>query len=173
MKNRPNYKTRFYLLLGVVIIMILLAWKLAVNRTIESHREFKQLRENITHYQNPDKVIARLQSQLSIVRDERLPGPDEIDESLMNIVSQNLVRYNIRLEEFPETHRFRSNNYLIQTYRLRFSGRFTDLLKFIHFAEYEFLSCRIVSVRFNREEIRSTGEKLFVNVYFQSFYRNQ
>lgn len=172
MINPNSYRTRFYLLIAVVPLLVLLSWKLAFAQTVKTHGELKQLRSSIDQYTNPDQTISLLKKKLSGIQDTDILDPSEVDENLMDAISRNIDHFNISLEEFPETHSFRSDHYLIQTFKLTFSGRFIDLLKFIHYAEYEIRSCRIVSVGFNRKELRRTGEKLFVDIYFQSVYRN-
>ena len=172
MIKQLSYKARFYLLVGSIPILLLLCWNLAFSQTANSYADLRKLKSSIEQYTHPDQTIAQLQDHLSLVQDNALFDPNEVDESLMDAVSRNIDHYKIKLEEFPETHFFQSNNYLVQTYKLTFSGRFINLLGFIHFAEYEINPCKIVSVSFYRKELRRTGEKLFVEIYFQSIYRN-
>ncbi len=166
-----SYKIRFYLLMGGLPLLILLSWKLSISQTMQSYRDLKQLKTSILQYSDPDRTLERLYNELSSIQENNVANPEEVDEHLMDAISRNIGRFGIRLEEFPETHSFNSNNYQVQTFRLRFSGRYSNLLRFINYAEYEISSCRIVSVGFQRKVHRKTGEKLFVDLYFQSVYK--
>lgn len=168
-----SYKIRFYLLIGAIPILIVLCWKLAVSQTVESYRNLDQLRISINQYSDPDRTLEVLYNELAIIQENVEADPEKVDEHLMDAVSKNIKRFRIRLEEFPETHSFNSNSFKVQTFRLRFSGRYSDLLRFIHFAEYEINSCQIVSVGFQRKVHRKTGEKLFMDLYFQSVYKTK
>lgn len=165
-----SYKNRFILICAGVPFLLIITWKLAVSETYFLFKEYSRFKHNIEQYENPDSVISILKCRLADFQDASIPDPDELDENLMDIISKNISSYNIRLEEFPQTHLFKSNNYQVQTYKLSFSGKFTDLLRFIYFAESEISSCRIISTSFNRKELRKTGEKLYLDIYFQSIY---
>lgn len=166
-----SYKIRFYLLLGAIPILMLLSWKLALSQTVSLQSDLTSLKRSIRQYANPALTLQQLNEELSLIRDKDASDPSKVDEHLMDEISQNAGRFHIRLEEFPETHTYISSTYQVKTFRLRFSGRYANLLRFINYAEYEITTCGLVSVDFERREQRKTGEKLFVDLYFQSVYK--
>lgn len=166
-----SYKIRFYLLLGVIPLLILLSWKLALSQTVSLQSDLTRLKQNIRQYADPEQTLMQLSEEASLIREKDASDPLNVDEHLMDEISRNIGRFHIRLEEFPETHVYSSSTYRVKTFRLRFSGRYVNLLRFINYAEYEIASCSLVSVDFERREHRKTGEKLFVDLYFQSVYK--
>lgn len=166
--NLSSYKTRFFLLIGGLPVLLLLTWKLAFSLTLESYQELRLLRENSLKYPEPDRTLEQLKSELSLIRTNELTDHQTVDDILINAISDNIGKYHIQLEEFPENHSFTSNNFQIQTFRIRFSGRYANLLRFVHYAEYEIHICKLVSVDFQREVHRKKGEKLYMDLYFQS-----
>jgi len=166
-----SYKRKYHLLLLGIPLLLLLSWKLSISRTAELQKEYTQLKSNQLRYSNPDRTILALEQELASIREADQYDPALLDQQLMEEVSRKAGPYRIRLEAFPESHSFRSNNYQVQTFRLRFSGRYSNLLKFIHYAEHEINSCKMVSVAFDRKVHRKTGEKLYADLYFQSLFK--
>lgn len=167
-----TYRTLFYILLAALPLLALVSWKLSFSQTIESYRELSQLRQSASLYPNPERTLLMLQDELVQIRASDPADHLTIDDQLMSAISENLDRYKIQLEEFPETHSFQSKNYRVQTFRIRLSGSFTNLLRFVNYAEYELGSCRIISLTFQREVHRKRGERLHVDLYFQSVFKS-
>lgn len=168
-----RYKTLFFLLLATLPLLTLVVWKLSFSQTLDSFRELSQLRRSVSKYPNPDRTLMMLQEELVQIRSGDPADHQTIDDQLMSAISENLSRYKIQLEEFPETHSFQSKNYKVQTFRIRLSGSFTNLLRFVNYAEYELGSCRIISLSFQREVHRKRGERLYVDLSFQSVFKNK
>jgi hypothetical protein len=169
--NLKSYKTKFYLLLGVLPLVLLLSWNLAFSQTLRTYRELGQIKRSILLYPDPRGTMEELRGELASVSERGLKDPLMVDEDLMESLSKNLGRFRVRLEEFPETHTCDIGYYQVQTFRLSFSGRFQDLLKLIHYSEYEIGSCGLVSVTFQRTVKRKEGEKLTADLFFQSIYK--
>lgn len=161
---------RFYMVVGLIPLLVLFSWKLALSQTAGAYADLKKLKHDVFQYADPNGTLLKLQKELSFIQEGDASDPQKVDEHMMDVISENMSRFRIRLEEFPETHSYTSSTYQVKTFRLRFSGMYTDLLRFINFAEYEIGTCKIVSVAFERKEHRKTGEKLFVDLYFQSVY---
>jgi len=166
-----SYKNKYYLLLVAIPILLFGSWKLSISRTVETQKEYQVLKSNHQRYSDPDRILIGLQQELSSIREGDVPDPQLLDQQLMEEVSKKAGPLKIQLEAFPETHSYRSDNYQVQTFRLRFSGRYTNLLKFIHYSEHEIKSCSMVSVAFERKVHRKTGERLYADLYFQSVYK--
>lgn len=166
-----SYKHKYYLLLLGIPFLLLGAWKLSISQTVEAHSEYKLLKSNHLRYSDPGQTLIGLQKELSSIREGDVADPDLLDQQLMEEVSRKAGPYRIRLEAFPETHSYLSDNYQVQTFRLRFSGRYANLLRFIHYSEQEIKSCSMVSVAFERKVHRKTGERLYADLYFQSVYK--
>jgi len=152
-------------------IMMLLAWRLSFRQTYNSVMELRQFRSTSLQYPDPDLTIAQLNEKLQLIKADDMGDHQSTDEQLMSAISQNTERYHVQLVEFPESHIYASNNYTVQTFRVRLSGRFSNLVRFIHSAEYDLHTCRIVSVGFTREVHRKQGEKLYADLLFQSVYK--
>jgi hypothetical protein len=166
-----SYKNRYYLLLIAIPILLFGSWKLSISKTFETSKEYQLQKSNYHRYSDPSRILMGLQQELSSIREGDVSDPLLLDQQLMDEVSKKAGPYKIRLEAFPETHSYRSDNYQVQTFRLRFSGRYANLLKFIHYSEHEIKSCSMVSVAFERKMHRKTGEGLYVDLYFQSVYK--
>ena len=163
-----SHKQRYYLLILGIPILLLIAWKLSLSQTLEAQKEYRQLKSNQLRYAEPNRMLKQLQQELSSIREGNVADPQLLDQQLMDEVSRKAGPYKIRLEAFPESHNYRSDNYQVQTFTLRFSGSFSDLLRFIHYSEQDIKTCSLVSVVFERKVLRKTGERLYAELYFQS-----
>ena len=170
--NISDYRTRFILLVVGVPLLLLLSWNLSLSQTFEIYRELKKIKSSALLYPHPEQTLEKLNRELDLVYSDEKVDPQSVDERLMKAISEHVGTYHILLEEIPETHSYSNNSYTVQTFRVRFSGRFANLLKFIHYAEYEIHSCSIVSLEFSREYHKKRGEKLFADIYFQSVYKS-
>lgn len=171
--KKPGYKIKYILLLCALPIVLWLTWTLSFSQTLETYKELKQLEKSALLYPNPAQSLLNLQNELSQIR---AVGPGDhltIDDRLMSTISENLEHFKVELEEFPETHSYVSDNYRVQTFRIRLSGCFGNLLRFINFMEYELSSCKIVSLDFQRELHRKKGERLYLNLSFQSVFNTR
>jgi len=171
--KKLSYKSRFYLLLASLPVVLLMVWSLSFSQTLESFKELRQLKENARMYPNPERTLRMLQDELVQIRSSDPGDHLTIDDQLMSTISENLDRFKIQLEEFPETHLYTSENYRVQTFRIRLSGGFTNLLRFVNYTEYELASCRIVSLAFQREVHRKRGERLYLDLSFQSVFNTR
>jgi len=166
-----RFKNRYYLVLLSIPILIFGSWKLSVSQTYETFKEYRVLKGNHQRYSDPARMLNSLQKELSTIRERDVSDPDLLDQQLMEEVSKKAGPYRIRLEAFPETHAYLSSNYQVQTFRLRFSGRYNNLMKFIHYSEHEIKTCQLVSVSFERKVQRKSGERLYVDLYYQSVHK--
>lgn len=166
-----SYKNRYYLVLLGIPLLLLGSWKLALSQTSETWKEYRELKTSHQRYSDPEGILNGLQQELSTIRESDVGDPDLLDQQLMEEVSKKAGPYRIRLEAFPETHAFQSSNYQVQTFTLRFSGRYANLLQFIHYSENEIKTCKLVSVSFDRKVHRKSGERLYVDLYYQSVYK--
>lgn len=170
--KQMRFRNRYYLVLIGIPILMLGSWKLSISQTFEALKEYRVLKGNHLRYSDPASILNSLQQELSSIRERDVSDPDLMDQQLMEEVSKKAGPYRIRLEAFPETHAYLSSNYQVQTFTLRFSGRYNNLLRFIHYSEREIKTCQLVSVSFERKVQRKTGERLYVDLYYQSVHKN-
>ncbi len=166
-----KYKNKYYLFLAGIPLLLLLSWNLSISQTVNALREYSQIKSNHLRYADPMRTLEGLRREFSSIHEGEVVDPDLLDQQLMEVVSKKAGPYNIQLEAFPETHSYLSDNYQVQTFKLRFSGRYANLLRFIHYAENEIKSCRMISVAFERKVHRKSGERLYADLYFQSVYK--
>jgi hypothetical protein len=154
-------------------VVTFLCWNFAIKETLTKTKKYNTLIKQSGIYENQDSVLSVFRSKIESLQYSPLSYPDQMDDHLMDIISEEIPKYNIALEDFPDYHSFNSENYLILSYQITFSGRFTDMLRFIDFFEIEVPVCKIISSSFERKLIRGQGEKLFVKLYFQSIFKHE
>ena len=164
---------RFIVLLAAMPLVLLLVWQLSLFQTLESYRQITEIRNLSSKYPEPEQTLQKLTRELAELQQKDPVDVHSVDEQLMQAISSKSGPYRISLEAFPETHTYRGENYTVQTFRIRFSGKFMNLLRFVHYSEYRIASCRLVSVDFQRENKRKTGEKLYADLYFQTLFKNK
>lgn len=162
---------KYYLLLGAIPLLLILSYRIAFSETRVLWQEIKHSESTRLKYPDPDGTLSDLQKQFAALQKNHVVDPQVIDEQLMDAISKQLDHFQIRLEEIPRNHQFVSENYQVQTFQVRLSGSYRDLVRFIHYTEYEIKSCQLVSLCFSREMHRKRGEKLYADLYFQSIHK--
>lgn len=163
-----------YILLWVALpLVLLLSWRVAFSETLALKKDINRSEKSMQRYPDPEGSMEALRSQLQSLQKNHVSDPELIDEELMEVIGTHTKGFNLCLEEIPETHHFTSENYHVQTFRVRLSGNYRDLIRFIYFSEDNIRSCQVISLHFQRELHRKRGEKLCAELYFQSIHRTQ
>ena len=164
-----NNKFKYYILVALVPLGLILCWKLAFSVTLDLYFKIRQTTLNTTHLINPDITINLLSAKLKELEVSNVTDPEQLDDKLIELLSKQLVVNSVLLESISEIHSVNSTSFLIKTFKLEFSGKFTDLVRLMDFIENEFIYFKPISANFHREELKGGVEKLYLDLYLQTF----
>jgi hypothetical protein len=167
MKNAKNYKARYYMMLFAIPVCLFLLWKTTVADTLKSYQKYKLISAKIRKYPDPYQRVHELTNTLSTIQHNEMYDPNLFDNWLIDMISSKTFKYEINLEAIPDIHDFCSQSYIVRTYKIIFSGRFVNLLKFINYIESSTGTCNIISLNFYRSILKGGSEKLFLDIYIQ------
>jgi hypothetical protein len=164
-----NNKTKYYILVSIIPFCFFLCWKLAVSASFELNAELRQNALNIQQLNNPDLKIIQLTNHLKELEENNITDPEQLDDRLIEMLSKQLIVNDVLLESISEIHSVNSANYTIKTFKILFSGKYSNLLFLLDFIQKELEYFEPVSSNFHKEELRDGNEKLYLDLYLQTF----
>lgn len=168
-----DYKKRFYLLIGIIPLILIICWNLALKETHNKYLSYQFQKKSYENFQNPDSTIAILKNKLNTFSHQSFSDPSLVDEYLIEFVSKNTGTYKIELEQFPKSHMFASSNYSIYTYELSLSGSYKNLLQFQNQLSEELGFGKIVSLNYHLLEKRNQNDKLILQIIYQVYFNQK
>jgi hypothetical protein len=163
-----NNKSKYYLLVSMIPLITFLCWKLAFSSTINIYSDLRREKLNTQQLRNPDVKINQLLSQLNDLEKNNITDPEQLDDKLIELLSKQLVINSALLESISEIHIFNTDNYTVKTFKITFSGKYSNLLHLLDFIEQELTYFQPVSANFHKEELKGGMEKLFLDLYLQT-----
>jgi|GEM_PF-5592022 len=139
-----------------------LAWVYAFSKTRESHQELSRLLEREGKNTAMVKKIGQLSKQEaycdSLLATYRLAAKGSFQQKLLSVLSDDSAH--IEILKFENPHRFfKDQSGVVQeTYRFTITGRFKNMLEMIYRIEQQHLLGRILSVRFEKKDMRKSSK---------------
>ena len=175
MKNLSE-KYKLYLLLGGFILILIIAYNVAIKSTISTIREYRELKQKSTEAADLPAQCAALQNQLKHLNRlyfDAVKGIDDTHEIFLNKLGRLAAQYNAAVIDYPAEHNFEASSVRIETHIAVLKGDFSDLLKVLYELEVNERIGRLVSVEYYTEINRKTKVRsLFMRIYIQN-YRNK
>ncbi len=171
MKKLTN-KHRFYLLVAGTLVALLLAYNMAISKTLELKKGCNKIEDELNAAGYAPARIAALNKKLAKI--ESLYGSDfedldKLQEKLLNHISQSCKQYELTLIELPSVHEFAQSDYVVKTFKIVVEGNYTNILKFIYDLEFKPALGRLASVKFSTEtDYRYKNKKLFAQIIIQN-----
>ena len=166
-----SYKRKFFLLLVVGIIFLVLVFKLNISKTIALGRQWKTLEHQLVQISDIRGKEQQLKSKLE--RLNNLLGsavsPGDLRERVLSSVVNQAPGKNIDLYEIPKVYTYTDGDMKIYTNKIVLKGSFKSLLEYIYILETKVKLSRIRSVNFIRTKQRGTKyESMYVEIYLQN-----
>lgn len=173
-KNR-SYKEKNKLLLIGAILFIILAYWMAVGRTVSLYQEIIHLRAQVDSVQRAPSSIMRLRHQLRMYEASLAQfgnSSQNWEDHLLHEVAEVCQQNRVTLIQLPPPQIEEQSAYLVYTRGLKIEGKYRALVQALHALEKKKSIGRINSVRFALEVDRNTRTTyLFAYVYIQHIER--
>jgi len=135
------------------------------------------MEQQLTLAENAPQKIAEIKNRISEI-ETRIGSNQskEVDfqDMLLEKVSSYCKTNGLVLKEFPQTHCFSQQDYLIETNTIIVEGDFIKLLKLVYGLENDFEIGKVVSVKFlTNEDFRSKRLYLSAVIYYQNIKMNR
>ncbi len=170
MKKWTPYQRKFYMLIGGMLLMVLMAYQFSWSRTLSEISTYKE-------YKRKDRMIANLDrdlkkwGEMNRELDERLGGQNitqGFQEGLLNEVGFFCDRNRLKLSDFSEPFEGEDGGYKVETIILTIEGSYKPLLKLMYHLETNFKGGRVASAEFLKEKnFKTQRDELFLKMYVQ------
>jgi len=162
-----DYRKRYYILLVVLPLVLLIIYKLTISKTIELKANIEKVQEDIDRSSLAPmniSILSKELKQLMLVVENK----DKISEkSLFSEITDYCSRKRLRVKSYPLEHKISNNKYSCNTSMVTIEGRFIDLVKMLNVFEKE-KAYMIRSISFDKYKDRlAKKEKLQLKLYIQ------
>ena len=172
MFDNLSYTTRNYLLIAGSVIFAFIVYNNAIQKTLDVKSKYDTLKQQIQSNELSVTHINQLQAEsntLNTILGTTKEAEEDIQQNLLEEVSEYCNKNKITLTKFPETTSFREKEYIIETNEFEVKGTFKKLLQLQYNIENNFKGARVASVHYySKKNIKTKELELFLNVYLQN-----
>jgi hypothetical protein len=167
-----SYKQQLYYLLASGVLFFILAYWIAISKTLETGKNLKAVAKKLEQVKTAPENIATFEKRLAVINSkigENLSDIPEFQKNLLDRISSYCAENSLVLKEFPQVHSWQKQDYLFITGYASIEGPFIPLLKLLYNLETTHSLGRIVSVDFSsREDRKLKRTRLTMSVYIQT-----
>lgn len=171
LKNLPYRKRLIYLLIFGLIIL-LLAYHIAISPTIKLKKDLDSLQVKLIQVEKAPETIKYYENRLTEINTKigkNYNQNQNFQKNLLNEISSNCDRYSLVLKDFPQVHIWQKQNYNFITGYARVEGSYIPLLKLLYKLETDHSYGRLVSVDFlTFEDLKAKKTRLTMAIYLQT-----
>jgi hypothetical protein len=173
MFNKYSYKIKFQLLLALIILLGLTAYRRSFSILYQLIVENKALNEKAAVLQDKSKNISLLRAELTAI--DRILGKENINKEK---VQQDIIKYidaqdNVSLYSMESFHTFKDQDYTIYTYRVDITGNVNSLLATAYNFEKHFNYSKLLSLNFYTTIKNNKPDNLHLKLIFQNYENNK
>ena len=167
-----SYKRNVLVLLISFLILIVIAYQMAIKETIAAKRRFKDLNEKIIDIDQVPGQIEDLENQLAEIQ-QRIGNTysnfTDIQEALLEEVTRYCQMNKLLLVQVPKVHRAENMNYIFETSNYIIEGRFIPLVRLLNHLEKGQITGKVISAEFEKhKDLKSKRLRLRLSVYIQN-----
>jgi len=172
-----SYKKKFrYLIIGFALLL-LISWQASIKKTLVLKSECSDMEQQLSMAENAPEKIAGIKNRIAEI-ETRIGSNQSMEVDFQDLLLEKVSGYcklnNLVLKEFPQTHSFSQQDYLIETNTIVVEGGFIKLLKLVYSLENDFEIGKVVSVKFTtKEDFRSKQLCLSAIIYYQNIKMNR
>jgi len=175
MLKNISEKYKFYLLVGIFVVALIICYQLAIKSTIAGIRKNRELKKMALEAEDIPHQTALLKKQVLDLNNQYFNSNDQAEgnhEIILEKVSTLAAKSGVSVSEYPARHLFQTMSIQVETHSIVLTGKFPDLLEVLYQLEVHKKVGRLVSVEYYTETDRKTRRRqLFSRIYIQN-YRN-
>lgn len=174
MFEKYSFKIKFKVLLVLLVMLSVAAYRRSFSSLIDSFRENRILSEKIELMSKKTKNVDKLSQE--IVSLDRLIGKEgisreKVQQSIVTFITEN--SRGVEISDLKSIHEFVEENYKIYTYQLDLVSNYNQLSALAYSFERNFEYSKIVSMGFYTEKKNNKSEVLHLKIIFQNYENNK
>ena len=167
-----TYSKKVYLILGVSMLCLIIAYKVAFSKTITLFRDTKTKTEKLEWLKEKEKDIPYLQTQMALLDKAYNSGDSSsIRDQLTAFISDFAERNDAMVTEIPEKSFYSKTNLNVQTNKFIIKGNFKNLVLLLNAVEKQYTyTAKVVSAKFySIKDLQTKKTNLYMALITQSF----
>lgn len=165
-------KTKNGVLLGAIVLVLFLCYKLAISNTFQLRKEYNRLQAEQTLLENaPEQLALLVKKQVhydSILNKMNL-GNSSMENNLLRVINIEAEKNKLKLIDFNNPHTAEVNGNQLNTFDFVLEGNFTGILRTIYALEQEHTFGEVVHLYFEKKKnYRSNKNYLEARVFVQN-----
>jgi hypothetical protein len=174
--NKFTYRQKNIGLIVVALLLGFITYNRTVKHTLAAMEECNALEQQISIATNSPEAINNLQLQLNQMNaliGDRQEVSGDVQQQLLENISNYCKSNNMVIKKFPEAHRFKANEYTTTTHSVEVQGNFLSLLQLVYELENEFKLARMSSARFHTKvNLKTKKKELYATIYLQNIKKS-
>lgn len=167
-----NKSKNIFALLGFVVVIIM-AYHLAIKKTIELKQEHDKLSQESELLKNIPRQLSILKQKESyydsVLSKYHLQGTS-IQTNLLKTINAYATDNDLKVIDFLEPHAIKTENLTVKTYLFTLEGDYSAIVKLIHKLEQETKFGEIINLHFEKKKnFRSGKDFLQAHVMIRNF----
>lgn len=154
-------KTKNNILIIGFVFALLACYQLAVSKTVLIKKEYNDLKQEETLFENTPKQVSLLKQKKKyyneLLSKYKLDG-SSLQNNLLKTINKFADSTNIKVIAFLEPHVINQNDLKISTYQFTLEGNYNAILKLIHKLEQETKFGEIINLAFEKKTNFRTGQ---------------
>lgn len=177
MLNHLSYKQKTRILIPVALISVLICYKLAISRTIEQYRIYREARGSGTEgvYTSSDiRQIKENDMRLNSQIDQFLLDSTDTQKNMLSISSNWMTAHDLELKQYHPPAYTYLDSFPVVTQSIRFTGGYIDCVKFIHALETVYKPGKLSTVLFKTEtNMQTKKQSLMCTLFIQNIITHE
>ena len=167
-----NKKISKYLPHIIVFVTVVAVYQFALSHTIALYFENQELTSRLTKVLTADEEIVKLNTEVRFLKkqlSEYTVDSIKNKEFIFHALAEFCKNTHVQLREFPVESVSNKEDYIIETNKIVAEGQYGDLLKLLHFIEFQGKIGRVSSVSFYTvRDHKKQKDILLMNIYIQT-----
>ncbi|HNU34434.1 MAG TPA: hypothetical protein PKN75_12680 [Bacteroidia bacterium] len=167
-----SYKNRKIILIGSLVLLFYVSWKLAISKTIDEIRLNKEYEARLNGINDLPNEIVELKKYLADnEKSEYLLVESDTDATkrILDVVTRFCDGNSLLLSSFDKVNKTQINDLILLTQTFKVEGGYNSLLKLIYHLEKQEVTGKVSSVKFFKtKNFHSSREALSATVYIQN-----
>lgn len=172
MFHNLSIKTRFYIFIVGIFLVLIISYKLSIKATVMCFVENNKLSGQLDSVKQGSVQLNLLKAKLDKIKNcigsTNNPNTD-IHQEILNTCSKFCTENNLLIREYPEKEVLELGRSKSEINKITIDGSFNKALRLLYLCERTHSFGRMVAVQFEKQkDIYAQKERLFTTIYFQN-----
>jgi hypothetical protein len=164
-----TYKKKFFVAIGVFILLVLACYKKTFKHTLAAKQELNEVESKRANMESVHSELFYVKNEISSI-DAAIGGhsvkPEQVQKKLLNFISGK----DVNITSIEDVHVFSDEQFIIYTNQIIVEGTYSKLTTALYDIEKRFNDSRVASVNFYiQKDYKRNTDKLYLKLILQNY----